>query len=356
MTSIATKPTAFTGIPVVSLAGWRDSGADRQAFAEDLVRTCHEVGFFTLVDHGIDQSDIDGYFAMLEAFFALPTEVKEKIEKINSRHFRGWERVGAELTDNRVDFREQLDLSTENPEYPADAEPAFLRLDGPNQWLPEQDLPGFRATVTGFLARVGALADELMEVLAVGLGLAPQTFRDAFGERPLSLAKLISYPPTPPGEAGVNSHHDAGFLTLLLQHGVSGLQALNPDGEWIDVPPTRGAFVVNLGEMLQSMTGNYLVATTHRVISSEPRFSAAYFHGPDLRASLARLDLDPRFAEAVAASPRHRDAGFMAKRDELLAGESGTESSGVGVFGEMLWNYYVRSYPEVVRRHYPDLV
>ena len=356
MTSSADAGTAFTGIPVVSLARWRDAGADRQAFADDLVRACHEVGFFTLVDHGIDQADIDAYFAMLEAFFALPEEVKATIEKANSRHFRGWEQVGSELTDNRVDHREQLDLSTENPAYPADALPAYLRLDGPNQWLADDVLPGFRETVTSFLARVGGLADELMEVLAVGLRLAPETFRDAFGERPLSLAKLISYPPTPAGEAGVNSHHDAGFLTLLLQHGVGGLQALNPDGEWIDVPPTDGAFVVNLGEMLQSMTGNYLVATTHRVISGEPRFSAAYFHGPDLRASLAPLDLDPRFAQAVAASPRHRDAGFMAKRDELLAGESGTASSGVGVYGEMLWNYYVRSYPDVVRRHYPDLV
>ena len=77
---------------------------------------------------------------------------------------------------------------------------------------------------------------------------------------------------------------------------------------------------LNLGEMLQSMTGNYLVATTHRVISPSQRFSSAYFHGPDLRASLEPLDLDPRFAEAVAASPRHRDAGFMAKREELEAG------------------------------------
>ena len=204
---------AFTGIPVVSLAGWRAPDADRQAFSDDLVRACHEVGFFTLVDHGIDQADIDAYFAMLEAFFALPEAVKAKVDKAHSRHFRGWERVGAELTDNRVDYREQLDLSTENPEYPPDAVPAYLRLDGPNQWLPEEDLPGFRATVTGFLARVGALADELMEVLATGLGLPPGAFRDAFGERPLSLAKLISYPPTPPGEAGVNSHHDAGFLT-----------------------------------------------------------------------------------------------------------------------------------------------
>ena len=108
-------------------------------------------------------------------------------------------------------------------------------------------------------------------------------------ERPLSLAKLISYPPTPPGEAGVNAHHDAGFLTLLMQHGVGGLQVENAVGDWIDVPPRDDAFVVNLGEMLQRMTGNYFVATTHRVIATEARCSSGYFHGPDLRTPLENV-------------------------------------------------------------------
>ena len=157
-------------------------------------------------------------------------------------------------------------------------------------------LPGFHGAVEEFFARMGRVADELMEVLCVGLGLAPRHLHDVFGERPLSFAKLISYPPTPPGEAGVNAHHDAGFLTLLLQHGVGGLQVLNPAGDWIDVPPRDDAFVVNLGEMLQEMTGNYFVATTHRVIADRARFSSGYFHGPDLRTRLDPLPLGPEFA------------------------------------------------------------
>lgn len=350
------QTSAFTDIPVVSLAQWRNDPSHRQSFAKEVVEVCHEVGFFTLVDHGIDDAFIASYFAALESFFALPAAAKALIDKRQSPHFRGWEQVGAELTDNRIDYREQLDLSTEHPPYAPDAMPPYLRLDGPNQWLPESVLPGFNSMVNEFLARMGALADELMEILAMGLGLERHAFRTIFGERPLSFAKLISYPPTPAGQAGVNGHHDAGFLTILLQHGVGGLQALNPDGDWIDVPPTPGAFVINLGEMLQSMTGNYLVATTHRVITSSQRYSSAYFHGPDLRTNLHPIALEPRFAQAVQVSARHRDAAFMAKRDELLAGESGTTSAPAPVFGEQMWNYYVRSYPEVVRLHYPDLM
>ena len=348
--------STFTSIPQISLATWRDPNADRDAFAREFVRVCHEIGFLTLVDHGVDEAFIDRYFAALEAFFALPDDVKAQIEKIHSPHFRGWERIGAELTDNKVDYREQLDLLTENPEYSADAMPAYLRLDGPNQWLTEAELPGFKSLVLEFFQTMEDLANELMGIIAIGLGLPENTFLDAFGEKPLGFAKLISYPPTPDGMSGVNIHNDAGFLTILLQNGVGGLQALSPTDEWIDVPPQRGTFVINLGEMLQTMTGNYLVATKHRVISNEQRYSSAYFHGPDLRTELTPLELDTTFTQAVANSPRHRDAGFMAKRDELLAGKDGIHSAPVPVFGEMMWNYYLRSYPEIVAAHYPDLV
>jgi isopenicillin N synthase-like dioxygenase len=344
---------SFSSIPEVSLAPWRGVASERAAFAERLTTICHEVGFFSLVDHGVDDAFINSYFAMMTAFFALPESVKATIDKQRSPYFRGWERVGAELTDNRTDYREQIDMWSEHPPACVGAEPGFLRLLGPNQWLDERDLPGFRKTVDAFFARMGVVADELMAAMAVGLGLDSEHFRDLFGEQPQSLVKLISYPPTPPGEAGVNAHHDTGFMTLLAQHGVSGLQAQNPDGEWIDIPPRPGAFVVNLGEMLQAMTGNYFVATTHRVVATEARLSSGYFHGPDLRTRLDPLPLDPRFAAAVAASPRHAAAGFMARRDELLAGRGGIASASAPVYGQQLWNYFSRSYPEIVRAHYP---
>ena len=137
---------------------------------------------------------------------------------------------------------------------------------------------------------------------------------------------------------------------------MAGLQAQNPDGAWIDVDPTPDAFVVNLGEMLQAMTGNYFVATTHRVITSQARLSSGYFHGPDLRTSLAPLPLDGRFRCGRCGQPRHGTAGFMAKRDELLAGRDGIARASAAVYGQQLWNYYCRSYPDNVRAHYPDLV
>ncbi len=336
---------AFSEIPVLSLDALDPT---------ELGRVCHEIGFFQLVDHGVDLRMIDDYFEALARFFALPADAKATIEKARSPWFRGWERLGTELTDNRVDHREQIDVWTAHPPNAADVDPIYLRLEGPNQW-PDEVLPGFREIVERFEREMATVADRLMAVMGVALGLAPDHFDRLFGERRMSLIKMIHYPETPAGEAGVNPHHDAGFLTLLWQRDVEGLQALNPDGEWVDVPPSRDAICVNLGEILQSMTGNYFVATTHRVVSPRERISSGYFHGPDLRTRLDPLPLDQRFADAVAASARHRDAGFMAKRGELLDGERGTRSAGTATFGEQLWNYFVRSYPQLVERHHPDV-
>jgi isopenicillin N synthase-like dioxygenase len=350
-----TPVAAFDEIPVVDLSAWEGGPEARAALAERVRDICHEVGFFHLVGHGIEPAFLADHAAARAAFFALPEAVKAGVDKVASPHFRGWEREGAELTNGRPDIREQLDLATENPSRGAGVLPAYLRLDGPNQWLPEAELPGFRDHLDRFLLRMGEVADRVMEVISVGLGLEAGHLRAVFGERPMSLVKLIRYPATPAGAAGVNPHHDAGFLTLLLQHEVAGLQALNPAGEWIDVEPTPGAFVVNLGENLQEMTGNYVVATTHRVITGAPRFSSGYFHGPDLTTRLDPLPLDPSFAAAVVASERHRSAGFMARRprgDAELA--EITADAGAGVYGQQLWNYYCRSYPDNVARHHAD--
>jgi len=342
----------FTEIPELDLAGW---SADSTAFAARVREVCHTIGFFQLVGHGVDAEFIGRHIAMQRRFFSLPEDDKATIDKALSPHFRGWERVGAELTGGRPDLREQLDLSTEHPVRGLDLEPPYLRLDGPNQWLSEDVLPGFRAHMAEYFERMRAVADTMLEVFSVALGLERSHLRSVFGPRPLSFVKLIDYPPTPTDGAGVNPHHDAGFLTLLLQHDAGGLQVRTPDDAWVDVPPRRDAFVVNIGEMLQEMTGNFFVATTHRVIADEPRQSSAWFHGPDLTTRLDPLPLDPSFAEAVAASPRHSTAGFMARRSEIESGVDGVSSrEGAGVYGQQLWNYYCRSYPDNVARHHPD--
>ena len=350
----AVDPSAFTAVPVVDIGVRTDGPEPRRRLAARLGGIAHHVGFVIVTGHGVAPDVIGDALERAAGFFALPEADKRRIDKRSSRHFRGWEPVGSESTNNRPDQREQVDLWTDHPPRPRDARPRYLRLLGPNQWPPEPLAPGFRPALERWFADLGALADDLLRLLALSLELDEHHFDAAFGSERMSLTKLIRYPETPPGQFGVNAHHDTGFLTVLTPGTTPGLEVENAAGAWIPVPVVPGSLVVNLGEILQAITGNYFVATPHRVVTRAPRLAAAYFHGPSLDMPLAPLPLHPRFAEAVAHSPRHVNAGFMAQRDETEAGVGDMQSRyHPRTYGEQLWNYFARSYPEHVARHWP---
>ena len=340
-------------IPTIDLGPLRGTVDERRALADELTAVYHDIGFAVLVNHGLPAGYLDNVFAMMAEFFALSDDQKLFIDKRESRHFRGWEAVGTEFTNNRPDVREQIDMWSERPALDADVEPAYLRLLGPNQWMPDDVIAGQQALTLDWFNRLGAVADEILSLFALGLGLDADHFRTAFDKNSMSLTKFISYPPTPEGAAGVNAHHDTGFITLLAAGPTPGLQVLDPTGDWIDVPVVPDSFVLNIGEMLQAMTGNYLVATAHRVITSEPRMSTAYFHGPSLDTALDPIQLDQRFVDAVAGSERHSSAGFMATKEQTAAGVGDMRSaSHTETYGDQLWNYFARSYPDMMQRHY----
>lgn len=350
--TVGPSVTGFRELPLFDLAASR-SASDAVDLAKRFTDACHHVGFALVTNHGVDTSLCDRVFAMMQTFFALPETDRRRIDKKRSPHFRGWEPVGAESTNNRPDQREQIDVWTAWPPQSPPTEPSYLGLLGPNQFLPNAVLEGHESTTNEWMRQCGVLADRLLEMLCIGLGLNGDHLRVAFGEQPMSLAKFIHYPPTPVGAAGVNAHRDAGFLTVLAPGQTPGLQVQNQVGAWIDVPAVPGTFVINLGELLQAMTGNYLVATAHRVITTEERLSAGYFHGPSLDMALGPLPLAPRFAEAVKTSPHHRSAGFMTQQEENADGVGDLQGQHLpATYGEQLWNYFRRSYPEQWQHFY----
>ncbi len=206
--------------------------------------------------------------AAARRLFALPQPEKDAIAMVRSPHFRGYTRLGGELTGGKVDWREQIDIG---PERKPDGgrgpgKPDYLWLQGPNQWpaaLPE--LPGI---IAEWDAALGAVARTLLRHWAASLGSPPDVFDAAFADTPATLIKIVRYPATAASSQGVGAHRDSGVLTLLLaEPGSRGLQVRpgRSDGGWIDVPVRDGAFIVNIGELLELATSGYLRATEHRV-------------------------------------------------------------------------------------------
>ncbi|MCP9956264.1 MULTISPECIES: isopenicillin N synthase family dioxygenase [Streptomyces] len=325
-------------LPVIDLSA-ADDPRTREAFHRDLLAAARDVGFLHLTGHGVEDREIARIMELTRAFFALPEADRLALSNLNSPHFRGYTRIGHELTGGRSDWRDQLDVGAERPAVEVGpGDPAYLWLEGPNQW--PAALPELRTAVLAWQDRLAAVAHRLLRELLTALGAPADHFDGAFADRPHLHTKLVRYPGSAPaGDGqGVGAHKDYGFLTLLLQDEVGGLQVRSGDG-YLDVPPLPGAFVVNLGELLEIATDGYLSATDHRVVSppgAVERFSVPFFYNPRLDAVIgtvpgAYLEHAPGIAED-RANPLHAEYG----RNELKG--------------------WLRAHPEVARRHHPGLV
>lgn len=318
-------------LPILDLAESDRAPARFQALLRE---AAHESGFFYLVGHGVTQDQMNRVLRLARQFFALPLDTKNGISQLNSPQFRGYSRVGGELTNGKVDWREQIDIGPERPVID-DAE-GYWRLQGPNLWPPVP--AGFRVAFEDWANRLSDVGIRLLRHWAVSLGATENIFDSAFTDRPATLIKVVRYPGTRDTSQGVGVHKDSGVLTLLLlEQGSDGLQVEANEGQWIDVPPIPDALIVNIGELLEVATGGYLRATRHRVVAPPPgtdRVSIPFFLNPALDANVPIITLP---AELAALS-----RGVEADPDNPI----------FNTYGENAWKSRTRAHPDVAELHH----
>ncbi|KRQ28894.1 oxidoreductase [Mycobacteroides sp. H001] len=313
-------------LPVVDLSG------DPDRLRAVLREVTHEVGFFYLTGHGVSPRLVDEVLSAARRLFALPAEDKDAIAMVRSPHFRGFTRLGGELTGGLTDWREQIDVGPERRATARGKDLDYLWLQGPNQW--PKGVPELRAALASWDAELAAVGRKLLREWAIALGSADGVFDEAFGSEPATLIKVIRYPARGTTDQGVGAHRDSGVLTLLLaEPDVGGLQ-VEVDGTWVEAPGRAGAFIVNIGELLERASGGYLRATRHRVtLTGTPRISIAYFFNPRLDARIPTLDLPPEL--------RARARGASTDPDDPIH----------ATYGENAWKSRLRAHPDVAAAH-----
>jgi isopenicillin N synthase-like dioxygenase len=319
--------TSFTSVPVVDISGLRSPDrSERERVADEIGKAAREVGFFYVSGAGVDDAVFERMLAATKEFFALPVGEKMRCYIGLSRCHRGYVPVGEEgvesgTPDLKEAFDTALDLPADDPDYLA-GNPML----GPNAW---PDLAGFADAVTAYYHAVLDVGHRLLCAFAVALGEDPDTFARHATKTPSQL-RLVHYPYNPDAEdrLGIGAHTDYECFTLLKPT-APGLEVMNGEGEWIDVPPVPGTYVVNIGDMLELWTNGAYVATSHRVRKvKEERYSFPLFFNVDYDTEVEPL---PQFASRQAKKRRPLRAGehlfaqtaqtFAYLRDRVEAGE-----------------------------------
>lgn len=280
-------------IPVIDISSSLSGDFEkRKATAYELRRALEEVGFFQITGHSVSADLQQRFVAAITAFFDLPLEDKLAVGQDRSPCNRGYEQIGIErleeIGDNSlIEKKEGFTVRSERP--------LGRFMTGPNNW-PDASLPGMADFSTTYMEYYGAvhnLSRHMFRLMALSLDL-DETYFDGFAADPdgIQLCRAHHYPPNPnPPEAattagptgrGVGAHTDFGALTLLLQDDIGGLEVLHkPTGTWHPVKPIDGAYVINIGDLMQRWTNDRYLSTMHRVtspLSLKPRYSVAFFN------------------------------------------------------------------------------
>ncbi|MGH8290280.1 MAG: isopenicillin N synthase family dioxygenase [Steroidobacteraceae bacterium] len=306
------SPEGTLGIPVVDIAPLFDTESTAwRATDQALAVAAREIGFLCI--RGLPREAALGPAdrARLLAIFALDEAERHRLYRRkfaaeNRNVYRGWFPV----QPGNLTAKEGIDIGGDLV-HGAGITVAGDPLREASPLPDEARLPGWREAVSAYYRAVAWVAEALMRSFARGLGLRPDYFDDAFHQG-LSTLRLIRYPRRDAGELATvqdpagwvqtlgtrrylvgAAHTDSGFVTLLAQNGVPGLQARLRAGQWVDVPPLEGTLVVNFGQVLEQWSAGRIRATEHRVLGSgRERFSIPFFYEARADASIAPLSLD----------------------------------------------------------------
>jgi isopenicillin N synthase-like dioxygenase len=250
-------------LPIIDVTPARRASSLDEIAAEIDV-ACRDTGFFYVVGHGLSIELQQRLEALAREFFAQPEAEKATVAMAHGgRAWRGWFPVGGELTSGVPDMKEGFYFGQE---IPAD-DPrvvAGVPLHGPNLFPARP--AALRATVLEYIDAVTELGHLLLRGVSRALELEDDWFDRNLTADPVVLFRIFHYPPLPVGakQWSVGEHTDYGLITILGQDESGGLEVRGRNG-WIAAPPIPNAFVVNLGDMLERMTGGRYKSTPHRV-------------------------------------------------------------------------------------------
>ncbi|KAF7804382.1 protein DMR6-LIKE OXYGENASE 1 [Senna tora] len=282
-------------LPIIDFSQLK--GPNRPRLLHSLSHACEHYGFFQVVNHGIGEDVMRKMMDVCRRFFDLPFEERGKYITTDMEAPVRYGTSFSATKDRVLCWRDFLKLMCHPlpdflPHWPSS--PADLRKLAATYAQETKYL--FLTLMEGILESLGIVGEETEEL--------KQLMEDGS-----HMMMANYYPPCPEPELtlGIPPHSDYGFLTLLLQDQVEGLQ-IQHQAQWLTVQPLPNTFVVNVGDHLEIFSNGKYKSVVHRVL----------VNGVKHRISVASLHSLP-FSSTVRAWPKlisetnpkkYKDTGF----------------------------------------------
>jgi isopenicillin N synthase-like dioxygenase len=263
--------------------------SEKDAFIQNLGDAFTQIGFVSIINHGLSKDLTQSLYVQTESFFNLPEQIKYKYQLSDLHGQRGYTSFGKEHAKGSqfADLKEFFQ---------------FGQIDSGEEMYPGnvsvEELPLFNPTFETAFSTFEHTGIQLLSAIAIYLQL-PDNYFASYVKHGNSILRAIHYPPIadePLSAIRAEQHEDINLITLLVGASAEGLQILTKEGNWLSVHSKAEEIIVNVGDMLQRLTNDRLQSTTHRVVNPprslwhQPRYSIPFFLHPVSSMSLNCLD------------------------------------------------------------------
>ncbi|MCS5687903.1 MAG: hypothetical protein NZ659_03890 [Acidimicrobiales bacterium] len=265
---------ASTGlIPVLDLQPLLDGDSTGvRDLAQELRHALEQIGFFSIINHGVSWSLVEEIYEATRALHDLPQEKKEAL-KMDRTH-GGYLGMGAG-TSYASEIAGEVRKPNQNEAF-------FVHEGGYRVSNQYPSLDGFQELTASYIQKMERLAGSLMTLLALSLDLDAEFFAQDF-DIPSVTLRMSHYPVMQyaDDEWGLAPHTDSSIFTFLPVNDIPGLEVKPAGDEWIQPPVIPRSFLVNSGDMLKRWTNDRYLSTAHRAsnLSDVDRYAVPFFYG-----------------------------------------------------------------------------
>lgn len=267
--------------------------ADETVFLAEFDAVCADTGAFALTGLPITEAVLADVYQQTLDFFHLPQASKEALRDPGGNPYIGWDGPAVEAEHDSAKRKQMFHIGPRiSPSLTAPAaDGGFDASATASDSLWPADLPAFTEAWHAYYRQMQESAALLGEVMAAVLGVPLADWQALVAGNWADLAANY-YPAAREGDTGSRNavHSDDTLFTILYQDdgGGGGLRMQRRQGQWVDVPPVADTYLVNVGALLEFLSGDRWWAVPHEVTAPAlgdsstrtPRVSIPFFYRP----------------------------------------------------------------------------